>query len=255
MQKNKRVLYFFLNIIFPKWYFLVDFWEMRSEAHTSSCHPESHPRDSDVIEFPSGFATPPPAPGPSPSSLLFLPLKADSFQLASGLASRRKAQLGNQRRGREKLGCFFQRSLCLSLGGVKQWPCKISGAASRFQDCSFLPSTPPAFLGSTSPPCTTLPSPCIFRLRIGGLPLSGFSPSSADSPDPANTSVGCPFIKIPPFKLSLILFPSGISVIGWLYHYYILLHLQNQQIWYILSSRGTVICLVTSWVILKVSTN
>ena len=93
-------------------------------------------------------------------------------------------------------------------------PCKISGGASPFQDCTFLPSTPPAFLGSSSPSCNTLPSPCIFRLRIGGLPLSGLSASSADSPDPANTSVGCPFIKIPPFKLSLILFPPGISVIG-----------------------------------------
>lgn len=126
---------------------------MRSEEHISCCHTVSGLRGSDVISFLVLWHPLNPHPRAIPFPLCCShPWRLTPSSWLLVWANRRKAHAGGQREGgREKLGYFFQISPCFSAGGVNQWPWKISGGASPFQDCS---SCPAPLLPSWAPALT-----------------------------------------------------------------------------------------------------
>lgn len=144
----------------------------------------------------------------------------------------------SERRG-ERSWDISSHSLPASVQAVRSSdPEKSLVVASPFQGCSscsvtFLLSWAQALMPGT------FSSRCVFCLRMRSLPVPVFLASRVDSPDPANASVGCPFIK------NLSIWIEFNSVSSWdlsdtLYQNKILLHLQNQQIGYMLSCCGTV---------------
>lgn len=134
-----------------------------------------------------------------------------------------------ERRERE-VGMLPSALSCFSADGVKQRPWHVSGSGFPFSECSG-PSSPGLQLSLHN----TLSSLCLFRPRMEVCQSLG-SQHLVLSP----LTLPTPLLVVPSLKslhvsyLSLVLFPSGISVIHCI-STKILLHLQNQQIWYILS--------------------
>lgn len=110
---------------------------------------------------------------------------------------------------REKLGCSLLPSPCFGAGGVSSDLESSPAVAPLPQDGSSCPGPSPLQAPALTPYPTYLPLSEDGRVAPLWVPASPVA-----SPDPANTSAGCGFIKISPFELlSWFLFPTGISVI------------------------------------------